>query len=160
MNRIVSLVALSFLLVACGKNEAIRQAAPNTPTVQAPAPSQPIQPPPGGGNGGGGFNPQMPQGYPNAYYPFLPIDNYCRDNPTYANQWDVQWNQWTNYSNYYGYSQYDFNRFWFEYCPQYWTSAPMGQLYEYFDTSFYFWVNVDTQFASTADPNYFWSSYR
>ncbi len=115
---------------------------------------------PGYGNNGyypGGFAPQMPSGYPSAYTPFLPVDYYMRNNPQLAPQWPQIWNQWRNYANNYGYNPYDFNRFWFDYCPR---SNMSPQIYIYLDQTFYPWVNTNTVFPANLNPQYFWIHYQ
>ena len=157
------LLALALLVVVgCGKNDAF---VPLSPLGYAPPPAQFPNPGgypggyPGGGYSGGYFTPQMPGGYPNQYYPFLPVHNYFQSNPQLQNYWGGFWNQWQNYANYHQYNQYDFNRFWFEYCPQAWGQGSYANLYGYFNQNVYHWATPQTQFNPSADPNYFWQHY-
>lgn len=162
-----SYILLAFLmlaLAACGKNEAlfpIAQQPYGAPIYQAPGyPSNPgYGYPPGYGNNGyypGGFAPQMPSGYPSAYTPFLPVDYYMRNHPQLAPQWPQMWNQWRTYADHYGYNPYDFNRFWFDYCP----SSMNQQIYVYIDQTFYSWANYDTVFPTNMNPQFFWMHYQ
>lgn len=170
-------VQIGFLLVfalmvsACGKNEAIRS-VPLQPLPQAP-------PPPGYAPGGtpgygypgypGGtpapqypnpyFQPQIPQGYGQGYYPFLPVDNYMRQNPYRQQYWTQFWGQWQQYAYYNNYQQYDFNRFWFEYCPQQWGGTEWASMYNWYDSNVYGWATPNTYYAPKADPGYFWQNY-
>jgi len=132
------------LVSACGKN---------APIYQAPAPYV-VNP------GGTGFQPQLPAGYPNTYTPFLPVDYYMRNHPQLSGQWPVLWNQWQNYSQWVGVSPYNFQVFWFEFCPQQWNSGQFYNLYSYLDQSFYHWVQPTTQFSPQMSPETFWSPYQ
>lgn len=164
-------------LMGCGKNEAVRP-IPITPPPPANPPTQ--APPPMGGPGGyfpGGYNPgyppgfqppgmmppfrpQMPPGMPSQYYPFLPVDNYFRGQPQTMPYWNQVWRGWQGYAQDVGRSQFDFNTFWYDYCPQIWSGGQMAGVYNSIDINFYEWVSPnDTQFSPYADPGYFWSNY-
>ena len=163
------ILMLSFCLLfsACGKNEPIANNGTGTGSPyyypQAPVPPNGgYYPPPGGyppgGNGGGYFNPQMPQGMPNQYTPWLPIDNYFR----YRQQpqaWVNIWMNWQYYAQYRGYNQYDFSGFWFDYCPNQLSGTQFQPVYNYFDTNVYYWIDYNTQFQCD-DPSYFWQNYQ
>lgn len=106
------------------------------------------------------FRPELPPGMPPQYYPFLPVDNYFRCQPQMAPYWDQVWTQWEGYAADTGCSPYDFNTFWFEYCPQIWSGSSMENVYQSIDVNFYGWVDpYSTQFSSYADPGYFWDNY-
>lgn len=151
---------------ACGKNEPVTATGPGYPYT--PYPQAPM--PPNGGyqmppnytpTGGGGYNPyfypQLPPGMPNQYTPWLPIDNYFRQNPTTVNIWVNIWTNWQGYANYNGYSPYDFTKFWFDFCPQ---QYPQYQpMWNYFDTNVYWWVDPYSQINCQQDPSYFWQYY-
>lgn len=175
MLRRVIYLLLPLAIVACGKNDGVRALpygpapAPGSPYFmpQAPAPGGGFAPAPqfpnGGGYYGGGYNPyfypQQPTGYGQQYYPFLPIHNYMMQNPYRQNYWQQHWNGWQQYAGQHGYNQYDFNRFWFDYCPQQWSYTEWAPMYNYYDQNFYFWATPQTQYAPTADPGYFWQNY-
>jgi hypothetical protein len=180
--------ALALSLVGCGKNELIYPIAPQPyqPITQAPppgygypgsgypgygTPGYPYGTPgygtPGYGSPGypyggypGGFQPSMPGGYPSAYTPFLPIDNFMRQNPQTAGYWPGFWNQWRQHCQYQGCNPYDFNKFWFDYCPQYWNHGAYLQLYVYLDQNFYFWMSPNTRFSQQLNPQNFWNYYQ
>lgn len=124
--------------------------------------------PPGGNPGGGfppgvggqpyAFQPQMPPSYPIQYYPFLPLYNYFQQNQQMQMYWAQFWAQWQQYAQMRGYQQYDFSRFWTDYCPQQWSQGGYDQVYGYFNQSFYYWVTPQTQFSYNVDPSTFWSN--
>jgi len=173
----VCAVLLLLVFVACGKNDGIRGVGAQPyppPVVQAP-------PPPGGGYAPpppGYMPPPMPQ-YPNPNYqppaywvptlppgrttprytPFLPIDNYMRRTPQRHQRWIDFWAGWQGYSRHRGYDEYDFNHFWFEYCPEQWEGTDYAHVYNQLDASVYFWVDMYTPIAPTAEPNHFWQYY-
>lgn len=157
-------VALGISLLffaACGKNEPVTATGPGYPYPNNYYPQAPV-PPNGGyqvppGYNQPYFNPQMPPGMPNQYTPWLPVDNYFRQNPTTVNIWVNIWNNWQGYAGQNGYSQYDFPRFWFDYCPQYYPQY--NNVWNYFDTNVYWWVNPYTQMDCGQDPGYFWQYY-
>jgi hypothetical protein len=99
----------------------------------------------------------MPNGMPPQYTPWLPVDNYFRQNPTTVNIWVNIWNNWQVYAPQHGYQQYDFNRFWFEYCPN--NYPQYMDVWNYFDTNVYWWVQPNSQFQCE-DPTYFWQYYQ
>ncbi len=150
---------LGFLLVAftvsCGKNEVIYPYAMNQPLNQAPYMGNGFSP-----SGNGGFSPQLPSGYPSAYTPFLPIDNYMRGNPQLAGYWQSHWMNWRSHCSQRGYSPYDFNQFWFSYTPQQWQNTGFYPLYQQFNQSFYGWANPQVQYASGLSPANFWFNYQ
>ncbi len=163
-----TIIAVTAVLVlsACGKNEAVFP-TPGQPIYQAPyqQPGYGGYPsgngyPPGNGYPTGGFYPQMPQGYPQGYTPFLPVDYYMRNHPTYGQQWPQMWNQWNNHCHQSGISPYNFNVFWFEYFPSRYTSQPMTQIYYYLDVSYYGWMTPQTQFPQQMNPQIFWQYYQ
>ena len=166
MRLLKSALIISFLIISCGKNDAITptgvtpQYPQNTPNYQqAPAP-QGYYPQQGGGNyGPNQFVPQMPSGYSQGYYPFLPVYQYMQNRPQYQNFWNQTWYGWQSYANSNGYNQNDFNTFWFDYCPQQWGNSGQSQLYQYFDQNFYWWVTPETQFPSSVDAGYYWQNY-
>ena len=186
MRSILVLVALS-ILVACGKNDGVNgggyQPVPVPPAGGGPIPQAP--PPPGGGyypppGYGGGYSggypggypggspgygpssyfyPQMPTGYPSRYTPFVPIDNYMRRYPTTQHYWNNIWNGWVDYSYQYGYDTYDFNTFWFDYCPQGMNGTPFQPIYNNFDSQVYFWADYNTQYSNNMTVDFFWQNY-
>lgn len=160
----IGLASSLLFFAACGKNEPITSTPPGYPYggYQNPYGQAPM--PPGGGYQMPPtgyqqpyFNPQMPPGMPPQYMPWLPIDNYFRQNPTIINVWVNVWNNWQNFAGYNGYNVYDFSTFWFDYCPQYYPQY--NQIWNYFDTNVYWWVNQNTQFNYQQDPGYFWQYY-
>jgi hypothetical protein len=154
---------LAFLLIfaACGKNDAVRSVGNSGPYPQGPYPQAPYNPgyPPNGGGGYPPFNPQMPPGMPPQYTPFLPIDNYFRSQPQITNVYvNIIWPQWQQYANYYGYNPYDFNTFWYDYCPT--TGYIDNSVYQYYDNNYYWWANQGQGYCDYGcDPEYFWSYY-
>lgn len=178
MNRWFLVLVLLAVVVSCGKNEGVRSIPaapppPSNPPTQAPPPSggypggygpvggyNPGTYPPGTGYPGGpAFQPQMPPGMPPQYYPFLPIDNYMRQQRM-APYWNQVWGNWQNYAGYQDYDIYDFNVFWYDYCPQIWEGTSMAGVYNSIDINFYDWVDpYSTQFSPDADPSYFWFNY-
>ncbi len=149
-------VALFFLaVVGCGKNDGVRPTGyygPNGPIAPAPNGQYP-------GNYGPSFQPQMPQGYPQQYTPFLPVDNYFRQNQQMQAYWQQMWMNWQQYASVRNYNPYNFAPFWYEYCPQVWSGTPMMQVYDYYNTNFYFWANAGTQFPTQVNPVTYWSPY-
>lgn len=132
------------LVSACGKN---------VPVYQAPTPWM-------GNPGGTGFQPQLPQGYPNQYTPFLPVDYYMRNHPQMAAQWPVLWTQWQAYAVVIGVSPYNFPVFWFEFCPQQWNAGAFYSMYSYLDQNFYYWVTPTTAFSPAMSAQTFWTPYQ
>lgn len=157
------LMAVAVLVSACGKNEPIvpvgaypspYNQAPVNPngTYYPPSTQYPTGPSPY-------FQPQMPQGYPNQYTPFLPIDNYMRRTPPMQQYWSNLWVNWQSYSYQHNYNQYDFSRFWYEYCPQQMYGTQYQQLYSYFDQNVYYWTSPNMQWGGNYDPSYYWQNY-
>jgi hypothetical protein len=178
-------IVFVIVLAACGKNQAVAPFAPVPPSAGAPYPGQPMYPNGGGvyPNGGaypGGYytpygapytypgssnyvpspyyNPGLPGGYPSAYTPFMPLDYFMRSNPTHAPYWQQHWNGWQQWAGYNGISPYDFNTFWFHYCPQVWQGTEYWDLYRYFDTNFYYWWNPGNVYGPW-DPGATWVNY-
>jgi hypothetical protein len=148
----VLLVVLFLWVAGCGKNAPVN-------IGNAPYPISYY-----GGNTSDypNFYPQMPQGYPNQYTPFLPIDNFMRSSPSCQscqNYWTTFMSGWQNYAQYNGISPYNFSYFWTSYCPQQWQGSSMMGLHQYFNQSFYYWVTPSTQFNSSITPNSFWGGY-
>jgi hypothetical protein len=167
-------IAATLFVVACGKN------APNTPYgpgqfyPQAPLPNGSMPYYQNGGSPYGSpygynapnanspyyFNPQMPSGFPQSYYPFLPIDNYFRNNPQYGQPyWNGLWNHWQNTAHHWGVSPYDFTVFWNEYCPQVWTSGQEHQIFVHFNQTFYHWAQPQVVIPAVVNPTQFWTHY-
>jgi len=148
------------VFAGCGKNEPIMpigsvpyQAPPPAYYPQNPYPQGPgYQQPPY-------FQPQIPQNQPPAYYPFVPVDNYFRQNPQTQPFWGPMWNRWQSYSGQRGTNPYDFNKFWYDFCPQDWGQRGYGDLYRQFDDSFYWWATPQTQWDVNVDVNVFWAPY-
>lgn len=157
--------------IGCGKNEAVRgvptggyppvgQGGPYYPQAPVP-PNGGYQLPPNYAPPTSGpnpyFYPQMPQGMPNQYTPWLPIDNYFRRYPQTTNIYINIMVDWNQYANYYGHNQYDFNRFWFDFCPTYYPQYQ--QVWNYFDQNVYWWTDYNTSYQCE-DPYSFWSYYQ
>lgn len=152
--------------LGCGKNE------PIVPAGYLPAPSVAPGPmtsmggySPYGQNGGfPGFGspyfyPQVPSGYSNQYYPFLPIDGYMRQNASLQNYWQQLWNGWIIAAPAMGTTPYDFSQFWFNYCPGQWANSGLGNLYDYFNNNVYYWAKPNMWYPPNPNPASFWSSY-
>lgn len=162
-----SFLSLFLFFSACGKNDPIvptGTSGPYNPNYYPQAPVPPnggYYPPPGGYQGGNPpyFNPTLPPGMPPQYTPWLPIDNYFRQNPQTVNVWVNIWVNWQNYAQYQGYDVYDFPRFWFDYCPSQLGGTQFAPVYNYFDQNVYYWVDYNTQFYCE-DPSYFWQYYQ
>lgn len=139
-------------------------------------PSQPFPGPvpPGGygggygGGSGGGYGPYspspymvptLPPGQPQRYTPFVPIDNYMRRRPETYQYWTNFWGDWQQYAGRNNYDPYDFNRFWFDYCPNRWEGGNFAGMYNHFDANVYFWVDMETTFSTTSSADYFWFNY-
>lgn len=152
------LLAVVLFLAACGKNGPY-DGYGYGPYTQAPGYPGTYPYGYGGNNGYGGFNPQLPSGYPSSYTPFLPVDYYMRNHPTYAAYWPSFWNQWTRDCRTMGYSPYNFSYFWYSYVPRYWAAGPYQQFYSYFNSTFYYWMAPGAQFATSLSPQQFWSGY-
>ncbi len=160
---------ISLALISCGKNDPIRPLG--TPIAPNKAPAPPSYAP--GGNFApntffpqtpmGNFRPQMPMGQPSQYYPFVPLDNYMRRDPRLQQYWDGYWRQWQGYAQRNRINQYDFSKFWFDYCPNQWSHTQFGNLYNYMDSNFYYWTQPGTQFpVQNGNVNfsvdYFWGN--
>lgn len=107
------------------------------------------------------FLPQqtMPQGYPAQAYPFLPIYNYFQQSPNMQAYWNGFWAGWAAYAQQQGMSPYNFNAFWYNYCPQQWGGSNQGQsLYGYFNQNFYYWATPQMQWSSSVNPSTFWQN--
>jgi len=165
-DLILGIAVLTFVLVGCGKNDPVTPYGGYVPPAQAPAPPNYA---PGGSYSPnqffpqqpmGNFQPQMPMGMPQQYYPFLPIDNYMRRDPRLQQQWQGMWQQWQGYAQQRRISPYDFSTFWFDYCPQQWGGAGWHNLYQYFDSNFYYWTQPGMQFPvqNNFSATYFWSN--
>lgn len=159
----ILLVAVALVLSACGKNEPIVPIGGGYYGPQAPMPPGGGYYPPTSPYGGPGpspyFQPHMPNGYPNQYTPFLPIDNYMRRTPQMQQVWVNIWVNWQGYSQRRGYSPYDFSRFWYEYCPQQFSGTQYQNLYNYFDQNVYNWVDPYQSWGGNYDPSYYWQNY-
>jgi hypothetical protein len=143
----------ALLLLGGCNNEPIR------PVGVAPGPQQvpqfPGQQPPL-------FQPQFPpwQQQPQ-FTPFLPIDCYMNQHPVLYQYWQTMWLDWQNYAYHYGYSEFDFNTFWYEYCPQVWLGTEYQEIYWYLDRYFYYWVSPQTRWSPLGyDPGTFWGAYQ
>jgi hypothetical protein len=160
---ISALIVVGLLVSACGKNEAFVPGGYYPPVNQAPMPPGGGYYPPSTQYPGGGpspyFRPQLPQGYPNQYTPFLPLDNYMRRTPPMQQMWVNVWVNWQDYSYQRGYDQYDFSRFWYEYCPQQFYGTQYWDMYNYFDQNVYQWADPNMQWGQSYDPYYFWQNY-
>ncbi len=158
----LGLVAIALVVSGCGKNEPIVPYGYYPPTYQAPygpgyAPNTPYY---GGQTPMPYFQPQMPQGYPNQYTPFLPFDNYMRRSPVTQQYYINLWVGWQGYSQQYNYNQYDFGRFWYEYCPQQFYGTQYMDTYNYFDQNYYGWMDPSMQWGQYGyDPYSFWGNY-
>lgn len=154
---------VALLLTACGKNEPIIPSGYYPPNYQAPMPQGGGYYPPSQPYGGQGpspyFQPQMPSGYPSQYTPFIPFDNYMRRSQPSQQYYINLWVNWQGYSQQRGYNQYDFSRFWYEYCPQQFQNTQYQQVYNYFDQNVYGWVDPSMQWGNGYDPNHFWQNY-
>ena len=109
---------------------------------------------------GQNFWPQVPTGMPVQYQPFLPIDNYFRRSPQMFSYWQKLWSSWVTYSNVWGINPMNFNRFWFDFCPQQWQGTSYGDgFYQWFDQNFYYWMQPNTQVSVSVNGN-FWQNYQ
>jgi hypothetical protein len=168
MRRLLVILAVLVLAVACGKNDPLTSVG-NAPYPAPPPPGYNVpQPFPSPGNSGyygppsaqvPNFMPYMPPGQPNQYYPFLPLDNYMRRNPPMMQYWTQFWGQWQNYAQNQGMSPYNFGQFWTNYCPQMWQGTDLMQLYGYMNQNVYYWVNPQTQFCQSCSGSGFWQNY-
>lgn len=163
MKKLVLVVSL-LLVAACGKNEPFRPIvnpySPYNPYPQmAPGPMQPYNP--YGPNVPGGFRPQMPQQMPQQYTPFLPVDNYFRQNQQMMQMWNQMWMQWTQYASQRQLNLYNFAPFWYEFCPPYFQQMGMMPQYNYFNSNFYSWMSPQMQYGGNMQmaPNQFWGNY-
>ncbi len=155
--------AVLLLITACGKNEAIIPGGYYPPNFQAPMPPgggyyPPAQPYSGGGQSPY-FQPQMPSGFPSQYTPFVPFDNYMRRSQPTQQYYVNLWVNWQGYSQQRGYNQYDFSRFWYEYCPQQMQNTQYQNVYRYFDQNVYSWVDPAMQWGGGYNPSQFWQNY-
>ncbi len=157
------LIISMLFFAACGKNEAVRPVGNYTPTY--PQQTVPQAPPPmvGGGqgyptNGNPYFVPNMPAQMPNQFYPWLPMYQYFQQQPQTVNIWINVWAGWQGYAQQRGYNRYDFNRFWFDYCPEYFPQQ-YYPVYQYFDQNVYYWMNQNTYLDPSCDASYFWANY-
>ncbi len=146
--KLLCLVVILFLS-SCGKNENFIPVGnfPHPPTVSSPYSPGPY------------FYPQMPNGYPPQYYPYLPVHNYFNQNPMLSGYWQQYWNNWVNYCGYYQCNPYNFSLFWYDYCPRQWRNTDMWNLYLFLDSNFYYWMQPDTVFIELEDPSVFWQNY-
>ncbi len=181
-RNVVLALMLSVVLISCGKNDPIVPYGGNSAPIQAPPPPNYT---PGGGYGGGygpgnggyggggyspnqffpqpqlgNFMPQMPQQRPPQFYPFVPIDNYMRRDPRLQQYWQRYWQQWQGYAQQHNYSQYNFSAFWFDYSSRQWGNGQWSQIYQYFDSNFYYWTQPGIQFTTggSRSPEYFWQN--
>ena len=150
---------IALLLAACGKNDGFRQVGTYNPApvTSAPPPNYSGGGYNGGGYSGGGggyFQPQMPANQPNQFVPFLPIYHYMQRSPQLQYYWTTMWQQWQQYARSQNTNQYNFTRFWTDYCPQ----TMQQNMYGAFDNSFYYWVTPQTQISTSVDTS-FWSDY-
>lgn len=172
MWRSISILLVLLAIAACGKNDGLRTVPMGpAPMGMAPAPygyspyNPGYAPNPQYGNPAYGnpyFTPggQVPNGYGQGFYPFMPIYNYMQSNPYTQNYWGGFWNGWQNYANQNGHNQYNFPAFWYDYCPQQWGgNQQWNNMYNYYNTNFYFWMTPQTQFQPSMSPNNFWQNY-
>lgn len=114
---------------------------PNTYPPGYSGPYSPGQYPPGYGTP---FNPGMPTGFPQSYYPYLPMHPYLQNSGV--------WGQWMNTCQNYGLNPYDFQTFWYEFCP-YACDPGVQQFY-----SEYYYPWYDGYLPSSSSQN-FWQHY-
>lgn len=157
MKRSIYLMSFAAILIGCARDESFTQipSVPYQPITQAPPPTAY---PPTTTPTGPTFQPSLPPGYTWSYTPFLPVDYYMRQ-PGYQNYWAQVWAYWQQYATQRGTNQYDFNTFWFTFCPQIWQGTQMWSMYQYINTNYYYWVQPTTQFTTNLNPTYFWQYY-
>lgn len=124
-------IGLTFLLSACGKNDNFRSVGgyyqPSYPyNAPQPQPNYPVQW-------------QVPQGMPQQFQPFAPMYNYMQQNQQLAQYWQYMWYQWQMYSQQCGCQQYDFQVFWNDFCPQFWSGSSYTQVYQWYDQNVYYY---------------------
>lgn len=131
------------------------------PITQAPYyPQQPNYPPPSGPyNPPPVFNPQLPVGMPQQFYPWIPMYNFFLQQPRISYQWTNIWSSWQIYANRTGCGTYNFPVFWNTYFPTYWNYGPYVPFYQSMCTNFYSWMGADVVLPSTANSSYFWMNY-
>jgi len=166
----LGLLGLLFIVTGCGKNDGIRTAggyySPQSPSVNPPGgggfpgpiTSNPFPSNPsfnGGFGGGGTFQPYLPSGFGNGFYPWMPIYGYYQQNVNLRPVFVALWNGWQNYACANHVSVYDFTAFWYNYCPQV-MSQP---LYQYFSSQFYPWMTPSAVFYTSVNPQIFWQNY-
>lgn len=106
------------------------------------------------------FNPQMPVQQPTQFYPFMPIEGFMSQNPQLYYYWQSMWQQWQYTAYYWGTSEYDFQTFWYDYCPQVWQGTQYNQIYQYLDSYFYWWNSPQQQLPQQANAYDFWYQYQ
>ena len=112
--------------------------------------------PPAGGYRPNQFYPQLPPGYLRSTLRFCRLSNPDSDDPQMAPYWNGIWNGWIGYAGNQGYNPYDIGHFWTEYCP----TQMGGNLYNFFNNNFYYWVTPQTSCSScSTDPTTFWAAY-
>lgn len=149
------LVPLLLAVSGCSRDTFVAQpVVPTQPINQAPAPSLP----PTQNPNYPAFRPQMPAQYPPQYYLFTPIFVYMQQ-PSQQYYFQPMWNDWLYYANYVGCQPYDFNVFWYDYCPQAFYNTSYWSMYQGMDQSFYAWMYPGAQLPQSCDPSYFWGSY-
>ncbi|MBM4304800.1 MAG: hypothetical protein FJ116_06735 [Deltaproteobacteria bacterium] len=162
MVRWVLAILLFLVFTGCGKNDlGLVGTGPgysNSPLTRAPGPIAPWYPqqlPPNVPM----FNPQIPQGMPQQFYPWMPMYSFFRQQPQINFVWFNIWSQWQVYARNYGCGIYNFPIFWNVYFPRVWNYGPYIQLYQFMNTSFYSWMTPAMVLPPVADPYYFWANY-
>ena len=170
--RVTIILAITFLLMSCGKNDGIRTAGgglyPQGPSMPALPPASPGNYYPGYGGGyGGGYGPGMggygagnfQPGYYNPYgtqfYPWMPIYVYYQQVVYLQPSFIILWTGWQNFALVNQIPVYDFTQFWYNYCPQ----VMPTQLYNHFANTFYPWMTPSTVFYPSYSPQTFWQNY-
>ncbi|NBX83468.1 hypothetical protein EBQ90_10360 [bacterium] len=166
----ISLILVSIVLASCGKNDGIRTAGVGGPYPSPMGPSAPYPTgptgygpnpgyfPSGGFSGypmGGMFQPYLPAGYPAQFYPWVPIYWYFQQYVYLQPVFMTIWNGWQTYAFIQQIPVYSFSQFWFSYLPQ--VISP--QLYQYFSSQFYPWMNPNLVFPASYSPQMFWQNY-
>lgn len=163
MMRWILLAPVILFFTGCGKNDLRANGSgpgySNAPISQAPAPIYPQSPQQQPGVNPPMFNPQLPAGMPQQFYPWLPMYQFFIQQPQISFVWYNIWNQWQIYARTFGCGMYNFPIFWNVYFPLVWNYGPYVQLYQLMALNFYPWMAPGVIIPPIATPAFFWSNY-
>ena len=137
MKKGLFLITALALISGCGKNDNFRSVGGynyNTPYTPSYPYGQTPQP------GPYTVQWQVPQNMPPQFQPFAPMYNYMQQNYQMQQYWQYMWYQWQLYASQCNCPTYDFQVFWNDFCPQFWSgNSSYTQVYQWYDQNVYYY---------------------